>query len=101
MDDHSEAEQGPNPYADLVRGKSSELVDFELATDPYASMLPGISNVRGARALGGSLASRGWPRIVGIALILLLVAFPLIAAVLSFIFGGSTPSPAPPLPPHA
>lgn len=41
-----EAPGGHNPYADAVAGRRpSELVEFELHTDPYANMLPRVSSM--------------------------------------------------------
>jgi hypothetical protein len=48
-----------NPYLDALRGsKPPEIVEFEMNTDPYANMLPGISSIRAARTLGRSAADR-------------------------------------------
>lgn len=85
----SAKQQGSNPYADVVRGKPREIVEFEMNTDPYSNMLPGISNINAARTVGRgvSVGRRGRPVIMAISVFLLLVLLaPLILAVLSRLF---------------
>lgn len=47
-----------NPYLDAVTERQPrEIVDFEMDTDPYANMLPGISNIQAAKTIGRGLES--------------------------------------------
>lgn len=44
--DERESTTSANPYVDAVTGaRPSELVEFELHTDPYANMLPRVSSI--------------------------------------------------------
>jgi hypothetical protein len=69
---------------DTEDGRPPELVEYERATDPYANMLPGISNIRAAETLGRGIQAgrRGRPMImvISIVLIAVLVLPPLLAA---------------------
>ena len=65
-----------NPYLDAVtESQPREIVDFEINTDPYANMLPGISNIQAARTIGRGLevGKRGNRFIMAISLILVTV----------------------------
>lgn len=78
-----------NPYLDALSGtKPREIVDYELDTNPYANMLPGISNVRAARVIGqGVDEGRKGNRVVmavSVFLLIVLVA-PLILTVLQHV----------------
>lgn len=65
-----------NPYIDAISGtKPQEIVDFEMDTNPYANMLPGISNVRAARTIGQGVdeGRKGSRVIMAVSLFLLIV----------------------------
>jgi hypothetical protein len=89
---HHHEEEGDrravNAYADAVAGdRPWEIVEFEMNTDPYANMLPGITNINAARTIGSGLQagrSGGHPVVLAISLLLLLVLIaPVILAVIS------------------
>ena len=78
--------QRVNPYLDAAtRRQPQEIVDFEMNTDPYANMLPGISNIHAARTIGRGLevGKRGNRFIMAISLFL--VAVLLLPALLAVI----------------
>jgi hypothetical protein len=73
---HEDERRLDNPYLDAMQGaKPQEIVDFELDTNPYANMLPGISNVRAARTIGQGVEEgrRGNPVIMAVSILLLIV----------------------------
>lgn len=86
---HDDGEYLDNPYLDAMAGtKPREIVDFELDTNPYANMLPGISNVRAARAIGQGVdeGRKGNRVVMAVSLFLLLVLVaPVILTVLQHV----------------
>jgi hypothetical protein len=63
-----------------------EIVEFERATDPYANMLPGISNIRAAQTVGrGVEVGRRGNRVIMAVSVLMLLALllPLVLAVIT------------------
>lgn len=78
---------GANVYADLVRGdQPPEILEFETSTDPYANMLPGISNINAARTLGRGVqvGRRGNRLIMTISIALLFViVLPVVLTIIS------------------
>jgi hypothetical protein len=71
-----EPPQQVNPYLDAIAERQPrEIVDFEMDTDPYANMLPGISNIHAARTIGRGLevGKRGNRAIMAISVFLLVV----------------------------
>lgn len=62
-----------NPYVDAAVGDCPpEIVDFELETDPYRNLLPGISSVTAAKTVGRGLqAGRGGNRMLLVVSLLL------------------------------
>jgi hypothetical protein len=76
-----------NPYVDIVAGSQPrEIVEFEMDTDPYANMLPGISNIRAARTIARGVRSGAGgrhPVLVAVSLLLLFVL--VLPAILSII----------------
>lgn len=71
------ASRSINPYLDAVEGgQPREIVDFEMDTDPYANMLPGISNIRAARTIARGVEQGkrgGHPAIVAVSVLLLII----------------------------
>ncbi len=76
-----------NPYADALTGtKPREIVEFEMNSDPYANMLPGIANINAAKTIsrGVEVGRRGNRLVMAISLLLLLVfILPFILAVIT------------------
>jgi hypothetical protein len=75
-----------NAYADAATAAlPPEIVDFELETDPYRNLLPGMANVYAARTVGRGLrAGRSGNRIllaVSLLLVLVVVLPPIVAVV--------------------
>jgi len=61
-----------------VRGdQPPEIIEFERRTDPYANMLPGISSINAARAIGSGVevGRRGNRFIMTVSVLLLLMIF--------------------------
>jgi hypothetical protein len=85
-----ESSNGNYPKAAESRDESpeqqpEEIVEFERATDPYANMLPGISNIRAARAIGDGMrvGRRGNRLIMAVSIFMLLaLLLPLILTIL-------------------
>jgi len=78
-----------NPYvAAALLTEPDEIVEYELASNPYANMLPGIANINAARAVAngvrvGRRGHRGL-RLVSLGLLLVLLAPAVAAAVANF-----------------
>lgn len=76
-----------NAYADAAMvDRPQEIVDFERATDPYANMLPGISNIRAAQTIGRGMevGKRGNRLVLAISVFMLLaLLLPLVFAVIN------------------
>ena len=79
-----------NPYVDAVNeDHPPEISKFELDTDPYRNLLPGMSNVNAARTLGDGLrAGRGGNRVLLVVSLLLVAVLilPAFAAVIAQMF---------------
>jgi hypothetical protein len=84
---HQRDDESVNPYADAAAGtKPREIVEFEMNTDPYANMLPGISSIRAASTIGRGMRayrSRG-SLVVRILSVVMLLGF-LLAIVISVV----------------
>jgi hypothetical protein len=75
-----------NPYVDSVdHSRPIEIAQFELETDPYRNLLPGMSNVNAAKVVGGGLrAGRSGNRVL-LVVSLLLVAVLILPAFMAAI----------------
>ncbi|HEX6509142.1 MAG TPA: hypothetical protein VF221_16055 [Chloroflexota bacterium] len=65
-----------NPYADAAtKAQPEEILDYEIETDPYRNLLPGMSNVYAARTLGRGLREgrRGNRVVLAVSLLLVVV----------------------------
>jgi hypothetical protein len=86
---HEDCERLNNPYLDALSGtKPREIVEFELDTNPYANMLPGISNIRAARTIGQGVdeGKRGNRVVMAVSVLLLIVlAAPILLTVLQHV----------------
>lgn len=85
---HEEDERSSvNPYLDLMSGSQPpEITEYELTSDPYSNMLPGISSIRAAKTVshGVELGRRGNPVILAISCVLLVVILlPIILGVIT------------------
>lgn len=96
---HPPGEPSPRPvnaYADALTGlQPREIVEYELRSDPYANMLPGISTINAAKTIsrGVEVGRRGNRLIMAISLITLAVfLLPLLLAIITQFPGVSTPA---------
>lgn len=84
-EDEEDVRTGHNVYADMLRGdQPEELIEFQRTTDPYANMLPGISNIRAASTIGRGVevGKRGNRLIMGVSILMLIaLLLPLALAV--------------------
>ena len=80
-------DRGTNPYLDAAVGDHPpEIVDFELETDPYRNLLPGMSSVNAAKTVGRGLqAGRGGNTVLLVISLLLVgvLIIPAFAAVIA------------------
>lgn len=85
-----------NAYVDAISGEQPrEIVEFEMASDPYANMLPGVSNIKAARTItDGVWAGRRGSRWLGVVSLIVLSLF--VLAVLVGTFGRPSSGPAGP-----
>jgi len=75
-----------NPYLDMALGEQPpEIVQYEVRSDPYSNMLPGIANINAARAIGEGVGAgrRGNKLLLVVSLVLLAVL--LLPAILAVI----------------
>lgn len=94
METHSNGHSPPesqdakrsNPYAAALTDTPEEIAEFEMNTNPYANMLPGISNINAARTIGRGVevGRRGNPLVLAVSILLVIVLVaPVVLAVLS------------------
>ncbi|MBV9279462.1 MAG: hypothetical protein JOZ41_05230 [Chloroflexi bacterium] len=78
-----------NPYVDAVTGEQpSEIVDFEMSSDPYRNMVPTISAIHAARSLQPAVKVGGHRSPLAVALGLIVVAaivLPFVLALISYL----------------
>ncbi|HEX8919556.1 MAG TPA: hypothetical protein VF898_13720 [Chloroflexota bacterium] len=78
-----------NPYLDMASGaQPPEIAQYEMRSDPYGNMLPGISNINAARSIGEGLdvGRRGnWLILIVSLFLLAVLLLPAILAILAHV----------------